>query len=99
MITQTTPSLRQSLLRTSRPVQLSPGETYTGIVKWYNAQKGFGFITATDAPVVGDIFVHASAILSVPDQKLETGEEVRFRIQPGRGKNTGKIQAVDVELV
>ena len=96
---QTTPSLRASLLQTNRRVAISPGETYTGIVKWYNADKGFGFITPQDDLFDSDIFVHANSLTSVPNRKLEIGQTVRFRVQLGGGKHAHKMQAMDVVLI
>lgn len=48
-----------------------------GIVKWFNAEKGFGFITAEDGT---DIFVHFSEIKMDGYKTLEEGEKVQFEI-------------------
>ncbi|MGL5348005.1 MAG: cold-shock protein [Peptostreptococcaceae bacterium] len=51
---------------------------YNGVVKWYNVEKGFGFISADDGQ---DIFVHFSNIKSNGhDKDLHEGEEVSFDI-------------------
>ena len=64
-----------------------------GIVKWFNSQKGYGFITMEDGT---DIFVHYSGIIS--EQKFKSSEEgqtVEFKITDGeKGK-----QAVNVSVV
>lgn len=63
-----------------------------GTVKWFNAQKGFGFITSdTDNE---DIFVHFSGIASEGFKSLEEGQSVTFDTMQG---NRG-LQAVNVCL-
>lgn len=51
-----------------------------GNVKWFNAEKGFGFITASDDK---DVFVHFSAIQGDGFKTLEEGQEVEFDIVKG----------------
>ena len=51
-----------------------------GTVKWFNAEKGFGFITVEDEE---DVFVHFSAIQSDGFKTLEEGEEVEFEVVEG----------------
>lgn len=53
----------------------------TGTVKWFNAEKGFGFISQPDgAP---DVFVHHSAIQKQGYRTLDEGESVEFEVQQG----------------
>ena len=52
----------------------------TGVVKWFNAQKGFGFIARESGP---DVFVHYSAIVGSGYRNLEEGEKVEFAITNG----------------
>jgi len=54
----------------------------TGTVKWFNAEKGFGFI----APDGGgdDVFVHFSAIQSSGYKSLDEGQKVEFEITQGQ---------------
>jgi CspA family cold shock protein len=54
----------------------------TGIVKWFNAKKGFGFITPDDGSE--DLFVHFSEIKMDGYATLEEGQKVQFEI--GQGK-------------
>lgn len=54
----------------------------TGIVKWYNREKGYGFISCDDG---NDIFVHHSQIKDKgPDKDLKEGENVSFSIGEGQ---------------
>ncbi len=62
-----------------------------GTVKWFNSQKGYGFITNSDNGQ--DVFVHFSGIASDGFKTLEEGQEVSFDITDGaRG-----LQAVNVQ--
>ena len=51
-----------------------------GIVKWFNAEKGFGFISVEGED---DVFVHFSAINSEGYKTLEEGQEVEFEVVNG----------------
>ncbi len=53
----------------------------TGTVKWFNAEKGYGFISREDGP---DVFVHFSAIQGTGYRTLEEGQRVEFDVGPGR---------------
>lgn len=53
----------------------------TGLVKWFDAGKGFGFITPADGSK--DVFVHFSAIQRNDFKTLDEGQQVEFTIENG----------------
>lgn len=60
-----------------------------GTVKWYNNEKGFGFITVDGGD---DVFVHFSAIQGDGFKSLEEGQEVEFTIVEGaRGPQAAEV--------
>lgn len=61
----------------------------TGRVKWFNAEKGFGFIERENGD---DVFVHFSAIQGTGFKSLNEGEEVSFEIVQGdRGPQAANV--------
>ena len=63
-----------------------------GVVKWFNNQKGYGFITPESG---SDVFVHHSAILGEGYKSLDEGQEVEFDITKGpKGE-----QAINVKKI
>ena len=65
-----------------------------GTVKWFNAEKGYGFITPDEGG--DDVFVHFSAILADGFKTLSEGQKVEFESEPDP-KNEAKLRAVDVK--
>lgn len=53
----------------------------TGVVKWFNSEKGYGFITPDDGS--DDVFAHYSSIQSNGFRSLEEGDRVEFEITKG----------------
>jgi CspA family cold shock protein len=63
----------------------------TGTVKWFNAQKGYGFIEPEDGSK--DVFVHISAVESSGMGNLHEGQKVNFELERGQ---QGKSSAVNL---
>lgn len=63
----------------------------SGTVKWFNAQKGFGFIQPEDGSK--DVFVHISAVERAGIGNLVEGQRITFDVEPGR---QGKSSAVNL---
>ncbi|MCJ7673083.1 MAG: cold-shock protein [Acidimicrobiia bacterium] len=63
-----------------------------GTVKWFNAEKGFGFISREGGD---DVFVHFSAIEGTGYKSLEEGQRVEFEVGPGRKGD----EARDVKVI
>lgn len=65
-----------------------------GTVKWFNTDKGYGFI----APEAGggDVFVHITAVQRAGLDTLRDGQKVSFELETGRN---GKISAVDLQAI
>lgn len=60
----------------------------TGTVKWFNDQKGYGFIEPEQGG--GDVFVHITAVNKAGMQSLHEGQKISFDVQtdPKNGKNS-----------
>ena len=65
----------------------------TGTVKWFNGEKGFGFITQDGGGA--DVFVHFSAIAGSGYKNLEENQKVEFEVTQGQKG----LQASDVRVV
>jgi CspA family cold shock protein len=65
----------------------------TGTVKWFNATKGFGFITPEEGGE--DLFVHQSEIQMQGYRELPEGQRVEFEITQGKkGKQASGVRAI-----
>ena len=67
-----------------------------GTVKWFNAEKGYGFIT--DEANGSDLFVHFSAINAEGYKTLTEGQNVSFDVEQDP-KNADKLRAVNVTVL
>lgn len=65
----------------------------TGVVKWFNPTKGFGFIQPDQGG--NDVFVHISALEAAGIRNLNEGQKVSFELET----NKGKVAATDLKLV
>ena len=67
----------------SFPFKRDPdAKIYNGSCKWYNAQRGFGFVIADNLiPDLGDVFVHHTVILSKGFRSLNAGERLEFTVR------------------
>ncbi|MGX7823522.1 cold-shock protein [Actinokineospora sp. 24-640] len=64
----------------------------TGTVKWFNSEKGFGFIQQDDGP---DVFAHFSAIEATGYRSLEENQRVEFDVVQGpKGPQADKIRVI-----
>jgi CspA family cold shock protein len=64
----------------------------TGTVKWFNAEKGYGFISQTEG---ADVFVHFSAIQMNGYRALEEGQQVEFEVNEGpKGLQAASVRPV-----
>jgi cold shock protein len=64
----------------------------TGTVKWFNAEKGYGFIEREDGD---DVFVHYSAIQMNGYRMLEEGQRVEFDVGPGnKGEEAQNVRPI-----
>jgi cold shock protein len=64
----------------------------SGTVKWFNAQKGYGFIQPDDGSK--DVFVHISAVERSSLGTLNEGQKIRYEIQAGQ---QGKLSAENLQ--
>jgi len=64
----------------------------TGTVKWFNGEKGFGFISREQGE---DLFVHYSNIAGSGYRSLEEGQAVEFDVAPGRkGEEAQNVRVI-----
>jgi CspA family cold shock protein len=66
----------------------------TGVVKWFNGQKGYGFIAPDDGG--SDVFVHVSAVERAGLPGLRDGQKISYEIETDPRK--GKASAVNLKL-
>lgn len=66
----------------------------TGVVKWFNGQKGFGFIQPDDGG--NDVFVHISALERAGMSSLNEGQKISFELEQDR--KSGKMAASQLQV-
>lgn len=69
----------------------------TGIVKWFNTAKGYGFITPDDGSA--DVFVHITAVQESELQMIEEGQRLKYQMIEGKNGKlaAGNLEPVDAE--
>lgn len=67
----------------------------TGIVKWYNSTKGYGFIAPDQGS--GDVFVHVSAVEQAGMNGLNEGQAVSYELE--RDQRSGKTSAGQLKAI
>jgi len=89
--------IRKSGYRFSDKICSKGRESYmaTGVVKWFNGQKGFGFIQPLDGG--NDVFVHISAVERAGLTGLAEGQKVSFELKTD--KMRGKTSAENLAIV
>ena len=65
----------------------------TGIVKWFNSTKGYGFVEPSDKSK--DVFIHISALEQAGIRDLKDGQKISYNIE----SHKGKISAIDIKLI
>ena len=65
----------------------------TGIVKWFNSTKGYGFVEPSDKSK--DVFIHISALEQAGIRDLKDGQKISYNIE----SHKGKISAIDINLI
>lgn len=71
-----------------------PADTFTGRVKWFKEDKGYGFIVPDDG--ARDVFVHIRAVQRSGLQGLAEGQKVQFELVPGKD---GKFSAERLKVI
>lgn len=67
-------------------------EQNTGTVKWFNSEKGFGFISQQSGD---DVFVHFQSIISDGYKTLEEGQKVKFSVTQGpKGLQASQVKVI-----
>src|SRR6476659_7167927 len=79
----------------SAPREVPPsGPSANAIVKWFNAEKGFGFVELTDGS--GDVFLHAAVLEGAGQSTVEPGTKLSVQVAVGqKGRQVTSVLAVD----
>jgi len=88
------PIVDPTLDRERRPIYVERQSMAIGTVKWFNAQKGYGFIQPDDGSK--DVFVHISAVERSDMGNLQEGQKLSYELERG---NQGKTSAVALKSV
>ena len=73
------------------------GPVIDGVVKWFNAEKGFGFVELADGS--GDVFLHAAALEAAGHNTVEPGSKLNVQVAVGqKGRQITAVLAVDTSV-
>jgi cold shock protein len=76
------------------PVEAPSGPPVQGVVKWFNPEKGFGFVELSDGS--GDAFLHGSVLTQGEIAAVQPGETLEMRVGPGhKGPHVTEVLSVD----
>ena len=75
------------------PEGVTVGDYVAALVKWYNNERGYGFVTRE--AIVGDVFVHAAVLLRHGLESLTPGQKVMVRVADGQKG----LQVIEIQLV
>jgi cold shock protein len=85
---------RQPSRYAPRENAVASGPAIDGLVKWFNAEKGFGFVELTDGS--GDVFLHAAVLESAGHSTVEPGTKLSVQVAVGqKGRQVTSVLAVD----
>jgi CspA family cold shock protein len=88
------PTLPSFPRRPAAPAPMATGPESTAIVKWFNAEKGFGFVEMTEGN--GDVFLHASVLARTGVTAVSPGATLKVRIGQGqKGPQVTEVTEVD----
>lgn len=83
-----------SYTASSSAVPAGFGPELGATVKWFNAEKGFGFVELADGS--GDVFLHANALTNAGHSTVSPGASLRVRVGPGKkGRQVSEVVSVD----
>jgi CspA family cold shock protein len=79
---------------TGTPAPLPSGPTVSAVVKWFKAEKGFGFVEASDGS--GDAFLHVNVLRGAGREAVSSGTTLQVRIAPGqKGPQVTEVTEID----
>jgi cold shock protein len=85
---------QQSSRYAPRESAVPTGPAIDGVVKWFNAEKGFGFVELTDGS--GDVFLHAAVLEAAGHSTVEPGTKLSVQVAVGqKGRQVTSVLAVD----
>jgi CspA family cold shock protein len=85
---------RQPFRRVSRDEPAASGPALDGIVKWFNPEKGFGFVELADGS--GDVFLHVAVLQAAGHDTVEPNAKLSLQVEPGqKGRQVTAVLSLD----